>query len=23
MSMRFNKWASNWIEENIPPGGQY
>jgi len=20
MSMRFNKWASNWIEENIPPG---
>ncbi len=19
MSMRFNKWASNWIEENIPP----
>ena len=20
MSMRFNKWASNWIEENILPG---
>jgi len=20
MSIRFNKWASNWIEENIPPG---
>lgn len=19
MSMRFNRWASNWIEENIPP----
>ena len=20
MSMRFNKWASDWIEENILPG---
>ena len=20
MSMRYNKWASNWIEENILPG---
>ena len=20
MSMRFNQWASNWIEENILPG---
>ena len=20
MSMRFNRWASNWIKENIPPG---